>query len=842
MSSSSSSGFPGQTNRSGLGDAFSFPGGSTASASSGESRTFQRLTLSPQTIDWDRTWEVEIRPQVLCLLSCQTIDRSALFSSVYKITTALSGPTDLHPTELLYDALSGLFRSHCQGVASTLRSSSCSSSSSLSSLLLRDYLKAWKVFESGAQALNSAFHFFNSRWISKQRASMDQAHSLIGLPNAFAPGRSTSATKTYSTIGHLAIQMWKSEVLDALRHELVSVMTSLVLASRDSHLQEEDEQITQFSHHLLSINDLENHAPPAPGDPLAISYASRTGRSSSSSSSSSSESFQLYTDLLLSPLIQETRRYYQAKYSSSNLDHDIDSFLSSCAFDLHAESVRKSRYLDQSSHSVYDALLFETILYPHLDRLAEHFQTCLGSHDLPRLEQLFQICSADKLTLNRLASVYTGFLAQLGSEQLRSISLDPSARPDASDFFQKISGLYQSSIDLVCSQFRSHSLLMASIDDGFHRILNSPDATQVPDLLAQFSDGVMRGTGDLGHLEVDFVISRILILFNFLEQKDRFKAVYSKLFARRLIQSSSVSLAQEQATIAGLQESCGFEFTSSLQKMLSDVLEATDLNAKFCDWVDKSPLSPDSAPLPRLEDGRLVCSILLLTYGSWPLQTSPPLRLSASLERYLSAFSAFHSSLSDRPTKLTWLHHVSYGTLTTHFTDKRYFIRVTDFQMAVLVLFNERSALTMAQICDETLMTAHHCRKILFSLVLTKILRKNPPIKEFHPEDQYSLNLKFQNKKVNLDASRVLSRDSEDHRARRAASEASMNALHAFLVRLLKMRKVASMQSLLEEAMSNTDGSFLASPTNVNNAIAFLVAKGIVEKSEMGDGLIRYKA
>lgn len=60
---------------------------------------------------------------------------------------------------------------------------------------------------------------------------------------------------------------------------------------------------------------------------------------------------------------------------------------------------------------------------------------------------------------------------------------------------------------------------------------------------------------------------QVMIVFKYIEDKDVFQKFYSKMLAKRLVQHMSASDAAEAAMISKLKQSCGFEYTSKLQRM-----------------------------------------------------------------------------------------------------------------------------------------------------------------------------------------------------------------------------------------------------------------------------------
>jgi hypothetical protein len=65
------------------------------------------------------------------------------------------------------------------------------------------------------------------------------------------------------------------------------------------------------------------------------------------------------------------------------------------------------------------------------------------------------------------------------------------------------------------------------------------------------------------------------------DDKDIFQKFYSKMLAKRLIHSTSASDEAEASMISKLKQCCGYEYTSKLQQMFTDITLSAELNSKF---------------------------------------------------------------------------------------------------------------------------------------------------------------------------------------------------------------------------------------------------------------------
>lgn len=79
-----------------------------------------------------------------------------------------------------------------------------------------------------------------------------------------------------------------------------------------------------------------------------------------------------------------------------------------------------------------------------------------------------------------------------------------------------------------------------------------------------------------------------MTVFKYVEDKDVFQKFYSRMLAKRLVNGTSASDDAEGSMISKLKEACGFEYTSKLQRMLTDMSLSKELNDKFKDRMSQN--------------------------------------------------------------------------------------------------------------------------------------------------------------------------------------------------------------------------------------------------------------
>jgi cullin 1 len=87
------------------------------------------------------------------------------------------------------------------------------------------------------------------------------------------------------------------------------------------------------------------------------------------------------------------------------------------------------------------------------------------------------------------------------------------------------------------------------------------------------------------------------------------------------------------------------------------------------------------------------------------------------MENFTKFYSQKHSG-----RKLMWIYQHSKGELQTLFTEPRYILQVSTYQMIVLLLFNQQTSWIVEQIQDRTQIQSEILLQVLSSLLKIKLL------------------------------------------------------------------------------------------------------------------------
>jgi len=309
------------------------------------------------------------------------------------------------------------------------------------------------------------------------------------------------------------------------------------------------------------------------------------------------------------------------------------------------------------------------------------------------------------------------------------------------------------------------------------------------------------------------------------DDKDVFQKFYSKMLARRLIHGTSVSDDAEGIMISVLKQACGFEYTSKLQRMFTDMTLSTEINEKF-----KEHLVTNNATL-----GKVDFSILVLTAGSWPLQVqSSSFNVPQELEKCVDLFQAYYNS-QHQGRKLNWLHHLSKGEIRTCYLKKPYEFQVTNYQMGVLLVYNgaNTDSLTMDELTRTTSLKDQELARTLESLVEAKVLRMTPANK-YESGTEFALNNAFNNKRMKIKIAGGLQKETKAQTddTYRGIDEDRKLYLQAAIVRIMKARKTLTHVNLIQEVIEQARTRFTPSVPMIKKCIEQLIEKEYLARVE----------
>jgi cullin 3 len=396
------------------------------------------------------------------------------------------------------------------------------------------------------------------------------------------------------------------------------------------------------------------------------------------------------------------------------------------------------------------------------------------------------------------------------------------------EFVQKMLDQRDKYDRIVTRSFFNDSTFRNALNQSFEFFVNI--STRSPEFISLFIDDLLRKTDtDI----VESLLDKVVALFRHLQDKDIFEKFYKHHLSKRLLSGRQVvSHDVERLMLIKLKTECGYQFTSKLEAMFTDIKTSKDMMDEF---------RRQSMP-----DQYVDMHVNVLTTGSWPQtqQSVSKCNLPRELELCCETFRTFYLS-AHSGRRLIWQTNMGTADLRASFGAKRHELSVSTHQMCILMLFNEVDTLSYREISDVTLIPATDLKLCLQSLSLVKgknVLRKEPMGKEILESDVFHFNDKFNSKMFKIKVGMVAAKKEEKEETRHKVEEDRKPQIDAAIVRIMKARRVLDHNSVVREITTQLAPRFLASPSVIKKRIERLIEREFLERDADDRKMYRYMA
>ena len=368
------------------------------------------------------------------------------------------------------------------------------------------------------------------------------------------------------------------------------------------------------------------------------------------------------------------------------------------------------------------------------------------------------------------------------------------------------------------------TMLRASLESSINARENRP-----AELIAKYVDARMRsgGKGVDGELDCERALDKVMILFRCIHGKDVFEAYYKKDLAKRLLLARSQSTDMEKSMVVRLKNECGAAFTAKLEHMFKDVELTKELNADFTASVSSGAGAAVAA------SNVLDLYVHVLTASHWPSYPPMALNLPQDMTDAATNFKTFYQTKYGG-RRLTWLASVSYCMVRATFPSGRKELDVSQSQALVLLLFNDTTSLTTAQIRAATGVEGDELTRTLQSLSLgqVRVLKKEVKGKEVTDSDVFSFNEAFTHSLVRIKINQIQIKETkaEQDVTNERILEDRQQVIDAAIVRTMKSRKSINHQQLMAEVLAQL--RFAAQAADVKKRIASLIEREYMARQD----------
>lgn len=132
----------------------------------------------------------------------------------------------------------------------------------------------------------------------------------------------------------------------------------------------------------------------------------------------------------------------------------------------------------------------------------------------------------------------------------------------------------------IVRAFSDDKTFRNTLNQAFEAFINTQPRS--PEYVSLFIDDRLRkGLKGVSEGDVEVVLDKVMALFRYLQEKDVFEKYYKQHLAKRLLAGRTVSDDAERGMLVKLKTECGYQFTSKLESMFTDIKTSRDMMLDF---------------------------------------------------------------------------------------------------------------------------------------------------------------------------------------------------------------------------------------------------------------------
>uniref|UniRef100_A0A8C7T8J0 Cullin-2 n=1 Tax=Oncorhynchus mykiss TaxID=8022 RepID=A0A8C7T8J0_ONCMY len=722
------------------------------------------MSLKPRVVDFDETWN-KLLTTIKAVVMLDYVERATWndrFSDIYALCVAYPEPLG----EKLYTETKVFLENHVRQLYKKVLESE--------EKVLVMYHRYWEEYSKGADYMDCLYRYLNTQFIKKNK--LTEADLQYGYGGV-------DMNEPLMEIGEVS-----------LNHILL--LTFSVIHDRCG----EDPNQKVIHGVINSFVHVEQYKKKFP--------------------------LKFYQEIFEGPFLTKTGEYYKQEASNLLQESNCSQYMEKVLGRLKDEEVRCRKYLHPSSYAKVIHECQQRMVADHLQFLHGECQNIIRQEKRDDMANMYTLLRA---VSSGLPHMIQELQVHIHDEGIRATSnLSQENMPTL--FVESVLEVHSKFVQLINTVLNGDQHFMSALDKALTSVVNHREPKSIckaPELLAKYCDNLLKKSAKgMTENEVEDKLTSFITVFKYIDDKDVFQKFYARMLAKRLIHGLSLSMDSEEAMINKLKQACGYEFTSKLHRMYTDMSVSADLNNKFNNFI-KTQESP-------VELG-ISFQIYVLQAGAWPLTHVPSstFAIPQELEKSVQMFELFYNQhFSGR--KLTWLHYLCTGEVKMNYLSKPYVAMVTTYQMAVLLAFNNSETVCYKELQDSTQMNEKELQKTIKSLLDVKMILKHLILEEIEAESTFSLNMSFTSKRTKFKITTSMQKDTpqEMEQTRSAVDEDRKMYLQAAIVRIMKARKVLRHNALIQEVINQSKARFNPSISMIKKCIEVLIDKQYIERSQ----------
>jgi cullin 3 len=592
------------------------------------------------------------------------------------------------------------------------------------------------------------------------------------------------------------------------------------------------------------------------------------------------ESSSVYEEDFECFFLEETRSFYRNESRAFLAANTCPDYLKKVESRLNEEQDRVPNYLHASTRLKLEHIVESELISAHAASLINSrdggFMSLLDMSEdrMSDLARMYALFSRVPQTLDLLRGALFEHVYDAGRRLVDTAVEMPV------DFLEGLLLLRSKYDAVVTLAFRGETAAQKRLKEAFEQFLNA-DARCASCLVIYVDELMRRGFKGATERDVERQLDQVILIFRYLNDKDVFEAYYKQHLAKRLLHARSMPSDAERSMLAKLKSECGYQFTTKLEGMFTDIRFSKDAMDKYrahSDARSGTPTAGDAMPPPPAQSGNSgqTCSatrtspgsevhavvrptilavdldVTTLTAGYWPMQATNTCRLPAAAQAVCEPFESFYLK-QHTGRKLTWLTSTGSAEIRATFSQAaKHELTVSTYMMCILVLFNDLdhgAEITFAALAAQTQIPRNELKRHVVSLCTPKhrVLLKKSKGKGVSDDDAFKVNIKYSSKLKRVRVPLVAMKEAGAHpdssdKVPAAVEEDRRHLCEATVVRIMKARKHAKHNDLIAEVTRQLSQRFFPQPQFIKKSIESLLEREYLERDASDSKMYIYMA
>jgi len=668
---------------------------------------------------------------------------------------------------------------------------------------LKFYLKMWHKFQLVTKILNGLCSTLNKNWIHRQIIE-DRLYIY--------------------EIDILAMHLWNREFFQ----RSTTILTEKCLAMINKYRDGERIDKTSLKH-------------------VVQSYITVDSSIQRNNTDASAKRLGLYEQHFEKRFLNATEEYYKKLASQYQLNGDTKSYIETILKLIDKEDLI-GQYLHDSTRLALRILIGIHLIAVRLKEIQSEAIGWIQSDYLPGLTLAYGLLKRIEQVNDPVAEQFGKYILKIGTETINDCAHRASKDPQL--YVETILQIHQRFKSMLEQGFQRDTKFSRRLDQAFNHIVNRNAVAELTrstkksaEFFARYLDLVLRrGEKVTDGVPVTEKLSQIMIVFNYINDKDAFQSFYRQSLVKRLMYKTHASDEYEEFMIRKLQEACGYEYTTTIQRMFQDVMISKDFEK---DFRNSLIMAGDK----RYDN----FSLLILGANNWSLALGDKFILPRELiDRMERCTEFYHHKHNGR--KLIWHLQQSRCELSGVMNQKDYIFNTSLMQATILLLFNESLSWSIGIIQERTGLAPNLLMSLLLGLIQSKIIQSSninddQLLADLSESDlqldftiQISPTYRNTQKKINLTRPIKSVEQQEAQKTDKKIEEERLIHTELIIVRVMKTRQTISHADLIQQTSEQLLNRFHPEVSKIKSCISRLIDKEYLRRDEKDRELYHYVA